>query len=120
MPASKLRQKPITSNFFPENKVNYFHGKLGLLTSHARVQLCISHDPGMRRLGSPQREHGQDTHPGDPAKAGGAKLGPGRSASHEGRMGVMVGRRAAQRPPLLQAFEASLQPANRTAALATI
>ena len=29
MPASTLRWKPITSNFFPENKVNYCHGKLG-------------------------------------------------------------------------------------------
>lgn len=29
MPASTLRLQPITSNSFPENRVNYRHGKLG-------------------------------------------------------------------------------------------
>jgi hypothetical protein len=53
MPAFRLRPQPITSNYFPEIMVNYRHGKLGFLTNHARVLLCIAHDPGMRLRDTP-------------------------------------------------------------------
>jgi DNA-binding MarR family transcriptional regulator len=38
--------KSKTSNIFPEYRVAYRCGELGFLTSHARVLLCIAHDPG--------------------------------------------------------------------------
>ena len=48
MPAFRIRLKLITSNIFPENGVNYFADELGFPDQHARVLLCIAHDPGMR------------------------------------------------------------------------
>jgi Winged helix DNA-binding domain len=47
MPASTLRRQSVTSNIFPEIGVNYRHGGRGFLTDHARVLLCVAHDPGM-------------------------------------------------------------------------
>jgi hypothetical protein len=48
MPASTLRWKPVTSNFFPEITVNYRHGELGFLINHAGCCCASPHDPGMR------------------------------------------------------------------------
>jgi hypothetical protein len=48
MPASTLRRQSVTSNIFPEIRLHYRHGVRGFLTDHARVLLCVAHDPGMR------------------------------------------------------------------------
>ena len=48
MSASSLHSQLKTSNIFLENEVYEKVGSWSFLTSHARVLLCIAHDPGVR------------------------------------------------------------------------
>jgi MarR family len=59
--ARRLRLKSLTSNIFLEKCYTYRMASWSFLTTHARVLLCIAHDPGARlrdiaaRLGITER-----------------------------------------------------------------